>query len=183
MIKRLVCIFDTTSDFFIISIHLRLEMKHFAYGSNMDLKDMKKCAEEDGVELINLKNGIKHKLKNYKIDFTRRSTRKRRHKMGVSDIIYNPGVGDFCWGVIFDISESDLEILDKKEGVRKYKNGKDCGAYKRLTFKNGMITYVVRKREKFFVQPHNEYVEIMIKGSKDYDLPPSWIKHLESFKE
>ena len=158
-------------------------MKHFAYGSNMDLKDIKKwCDEENNGQQIILSNGKKYKLKNYKIAFTRKSKSERRYYMGVSDIIYCPG--DFCWGVVFDISEEDLKILDKKEGVRKNKKGEDIGAYVRFDdLPNGMITYKVRDREPDFVQPHNDYVNHIITGAKKYGLPQSWIDKLELFKK
>jgi hypothetical protein len=117
----------------------------------------------------NLSNPRPFRLENYKLGFTRHSDDRNG---GVADIISSHG--DFCWGVVFDVTQTDLDILDEKEGV-KY------GSYRRFTLPNGMVTYEVVQKEKC-VQPSNKYVDIIIEGARHYGLPPDWIKHLESFK-
>jgi len=149
-------------------------MKHFAYGSNMDIEDMDKWCDEHHEKRIDLSHSEINKLCDYKIDFTRWSDRREG---GVADIISSPG--DFCWGVVFDISKKEFEILDREEGVK-------VGAYARLDdLPEGLITYEVVKEKgkkiKSF-QPHNKYVDLIIKGAKEHGLPESWIKKLESFK-
>jgi hypothetical protein len=95
----------------------------------------------------------------------------------VADIIFSPG--DFCWGVIFDVTQADIDIIDVKEGADP-KNPED-GAYKQLKLSNDVVTYGVVKKERF-VRPHNDYVDLIIHGARSYGLPPDWIRHLESFK-
>ena len=135
----------------------------------MNEGDLIKQCKKKRLDIPKLVNPKPFRLENYKLGFTRHS---KDRKGGVADIISSPR--DFCWGVVFDVTQSDLDILDEKEGV-KY------GSYKRLSLPNGMITYEVTKKENF-VQPSAEYLDLIIEGAKRYDLPPSWVARLESFK-
>lgn len=145
-------------------------MKHFAYGSNLNKIDLAKQCKKKRLDIPKLLNPEPFCLENYKLGFTRKSVDR---KGGVADIIFS--TGDFCYGVVFDVIESDLDILDEKEGV-KY------GSYRQITLPNGIITYEVVKKEKY-VQPSTMYLNLIIEGAKKYGLPESWINHLESFKK
>ncbi len=148
-------------------------MKYFAYGSNLSDRDLKEWCAKYNKKIPELLNPRIVKLEGYKIGFTRKSIRRGG---GVIDIIWSPG--DFCYGVVFDVSEADFEILDKKEGTKS----DGTGAYKRLTLPDGMITYdVVDKSD--FVQPTNDYVDTIIEGAEKYDLPQDWRDELKSFKK
>ncbi len=144
-------------------------MKYFAYGSNLNKEDLVKQCKKKRLDVPKLVNPKPFCLENYKLGFTRKSDDR---KGGVADIIFSPG--DFCCGVVFDVTQTDLDILDVKEGV-------EYGSYRQITLPNGMITYKVVKKENF-VQPSDEYIDLIIQGANYYDLPPSWIDKLESFK-
>ena len=149
-------------------------MRYFAYGSNLDQEDLKKWCKMKKLNTLKLKNPQCHCLKDYKLGFTRCSESR---KCGVADIINSPG--DFCWGVIFDISDDDWKVLNKKEGCKlDQKNS----AYKRCHLFDDVYTYEVVKKKKF-VRPSTDYVDLIINGAKHYGLPESWINKLESFKE
>lgn len=144
-------------------------MKYFAYGSNLNEGDLIKQCKKKDLDMPKLLNPQPFRLKDYKLGFTRKS---KDRKGGVADIISS--LGDFCWGVAFDVTQADLDILDVKEGV-KY------GSYRQLPLPNGMITYEVVEKENF-VKPHVEYVNLIIEGAIHYGLPQAWIDYLESFK-
>lgn len=144
-------------------------MKYFAYGSNLNQKDLVKWCKKNKQPEPKLSDPRTFCLEGYKIEFTRYSEGR---KGGVADIIKSDG--EFCWGIIFDVVQEDLNIIDLKEGVSQ-------GAYRQITLPKGMITYEVVKKQDF-VQPHNDYIDLIIEGAKNYSLPQSWIDKLESFK-
>lgn len=84
---------------------------YFAYGSNMDYNQMlERCP--------NSKFAGTAVLRDHKIGFTRKSN---KWNSGVADILVSPG--DEVWGVLYSVSNEDLLLLDKFEGVsiRGYK--------------------------------------------------------------
>ena len=92
-------------------------MLYFAYGSNMDPRQMRRrCPSYRFVSIA--------KLENHKIGFTRRSPRRR---CGVADVI--PAPGEDVWGVLYYIKAyRDVLALDRAEGFklgRKRINGYD----------------------------------------------------------
>ena len=144
-------------------------MKYFAYGSNLKHEDLIKWCKERNLSVPRLLNPKPFRLENYKLGFTRMSINR---KGGVADVIFSPN--DFCWGVVFDVAKEDLDVLDSKESVKS-------GAYKQIKLSDDMITYVVVNKTDF-VQPHPDYVDLIIHGARKYGLPQTWIDKLESFK-
>jgi len=148
-------------------------MKYFGYGSNLNEDDLKKWCDERGTKIPKLLNPEIKKLEDYTIAFTRKSDRR---KGGVADI--KQSQGDYCYGVIFDVTEDDKKILNRKEGVKD----DGTGAYQILHLPNNWFTYEVVNIESDFVQPSDDYLEVIIIGAKNYGLPKEWIDKLESFK-
>ena len=82
-------------------------MLYFAYGSNMDCAQIRtRCPSASFIGIA--------KLPNHKIAFTRKSTRRG---CGVADVVRQDGAG--VWGVVYEITDSDLAQLDKDEGYRE----------------------------------------------------------------
>ena len=79
-------------------------MKYFAYGSLLDEAEMIKTCS--GFKLIG-----KACLPGYRIDFTRYS---RKWGAGVADIVKDET--EEVWGLLYEISKDDLEVLNKREG-------------------------------------------------------------------
>ncbi len=149
-------------------------MKYFAYGSNLNLEDLKKWCEKRNEDIPKLENPKITKLENFAIGFTRNSNERGG---GVADLIFSKE--NFCYGIIFDATKYDFKILDKKEGVKEDKTG----AYERLELENDVITYKVRVKDADFIQPSDEYLNIIIDGARNHKLPNGWIEKLESFKQ
>jgi gamma-glutamylcyclotransferase len=147
-------------------------MKYLAFGSNLNKEDLRNWCDSRDEEIPNLLNPQIKRLENYQIGFTRKS---KNRGGGVADIIEYKG--DYCYGIVFDVSENDLKIIDKKEWVRSDHKG----AYERLYLSDNLVTYVANKQGDFF-QPSDRYLNIIIEGAKNYGLPQEWIKKLESFK-
>ena len=80
---------------------------YFAFGSNMSKEQMKKRCP-------NAKKIGKAVLHNHKIGFTRNS---KTWNCGTADILVSPG--DEVWGVLYSITEEELQKLDIHEGVHQ----------------------------------------------------------------
>ena len=79
-------------------------MLYFAYGSNMDPGQMRqRCPSARFVAVA--------KLPDHRLAFTHHA---KDRGCGTCDGVPDPG--QEIWGVVFDISESDLEPLDESEG-------------------------------------------------------------------
>src|SRR5215469_13335333 len=77
---------------------------YFAYGSNLTWAQMKeRCPSARFISTA--------KLPGFRLAFTRRSARR---DCGVADAV--SAAGSCLWGAIYDISDADVEQLDKSEG-------------------------------------------------------------------
>lgn len=152
-------------------------MLYFAYGSNMDLDQMKsRCpsARFYGVA----------ELRDHQLAFTRKS---RKRGCGVADVI--TAKGKSVWGVVYEISEQDIDYLDRAEG---YQPGRQSNAYlreERVVFLNGneqsplSVAIYIANKEKNPPLPNQEYKDLLIKGARFWRLPEDYIKNtLETIK-
>ncbi len=145
-----------------------ITLNYFAYGSNMYAAQMKsRCPSAQFI--------ARAKLQGYRLDFTRYSWKR---KGGVADIIID--VDNEVWGVLYKITDTkDWERLDKYEGV-------DNKVYKpiEVTVLNDnqeeikAITYSVVFKEQGPVTPSQEYMDIILKGAKEHNLPHSYSEKL-----
>tara|TARA_B100000508_G_C11307310_1_gene202841 strand:+ start:135 stop:611 length:477 start_codon:yes stop_codon:yes gene_type:complete len=139
-----------------------MAIKYFAYGSNLDLPQMKsRCPES---KLIS-----KGSLSGYRLTFNRFSS---GWGGGVADVIQEQD--SKVWGLIFEISDTDLERLDRYEGYYKDQNS----LYERwkavINTPNGQISdvwvYTVIEKQKF-VQPTIEYLQIIKDAAVRWNFP------------
>lgn len=154
-------------------------MRYFAYGSNLNFGDLSKWCKRKKEKFPQLLNPRVVILENFKLDFTKYSGSRNG---GVADIVYSKN--DIVYGVVFDVSESDLKIIDRKEGAPNfYKQRKvKVKLLKGEVLDDDVVTYEVDDKEDF-VSPTKDYVDIIIKGAIDFDLPQIWIDKLKSFKK
>lgn len=80
---------------------------YFAYGSNLDVEQMKRRCPESKV----LVPGC---LRGYRLDFTWHSS---GWGGGVADVVLDPQKE--VWGVVYELTMRDLELLDNYEGYPK----------------------------------------------------------------
>ena len=149
-------------------------MLYFAYGSNMDPRQMRKrCPSYRFVSIA--------KLADHKLAFTRRSPSRR---CGVADV--TPSPGNEVWGVLYHIkTKRDVAVLDKAEGFkvgRKRINGYDrreCEVW------NPLSSHKPTKANIYIARPHANpplpsahYISLMLHGAEHWNLPPYYQKFL-----
>ena len=138
------------------------QYKYFAYGSNLDLPQMKRRCPSS--KLIS-----KGSLSGYCLTFNRFSS---GWGGGVADVIQEQG--SEVWGLVFKLSDTDLERLDRYEGYYKDQNS----LYERwkavINTPKGQISdvwvYTVVEKQKF-VQPTLEYLQIIKDAAVRWNFP------------
>jgi gamma-glutamylcyclotransferase (GGCT)/AIG2-like uncharacterized protein YtfP len=150
----------------------------FAYGSNMDFAQMReRCPSAQFVCIATLKN--------YRLVFTRKS---KDRGCGVSDVVPSPD--SVVWGVVYEITEYDLAVLDVKEGYRPNRLAED-NSYNRRTetvFQDGDETKPLNVGIYFAVPqknpplPNQVYKELILNGTNHWNLPTDYIAELEKIQ-
>ncbi len=149
---------------------------HFAYGSNLDSAQMRKRCPSNRVLEVAV-------LRNYTLAFTRFA---RRRGCGVADVV--PELGAVVWGRLYELTQGDLDNLDQAEGA----NGtKTPPAYHRLTLmveKGGdpsqlvpAEVYVVPVADRGSYLPNQTYMDLILRGAREANLPPdyqAWLRSL-----
>ena len=147
-----------------------MQIKYFAYGSNLDLAKMKvRCPSS---ELIS-----KGSLSGYRLTFNRYA---RGWGGGGADVIQDQG--SEVWGLIFELSDIDLKRLDRYEGC--YKD--QTSLYERwkavIDTPDGQVCdvciYTVVEKQKF-VRPTPEYLQIIKDAAVRWDFPKVYQQTLE----
>lgn len=143
-------------------------MKYFAYGSNMDKSQMKRrCSDSKFLG--------KAMIEGYWLDFTRESS---NWDGGVADIVKDPD--NFVWGILYDISDKDLESLDYYEACPVYYKRKEITVfYDNRNIK--AISYEVVDK-KPFIPPSKKYINCIIQAAIDNDFPGEYVEFLKSIK-
>ena len=144
--------------------------KYFAYGSNLDLLQMKRRCPLS--KLIS-----KGMLPDYRLTFNRYAP---GWGGGVADVIQD--VDSEVWGLIFEISDSDLERLDMYEGCYKdqtslYERWKAVIDTPDVQVCDVWVYTVVEKQK--FVQPTAEYLQIIRDAAARWNFPQTYQRTLE----
>jgi gamma-glutamylcyclotransferase (GGCT)/AIG2-like uncharacterized protein YtfP len=137
-------------------------MYYFAYGSNMNHKQMKqRCPNSKFIKKVFLE-GYKFIYDGYS------STRQD----SVANIIKSNK--DIIWGGLFEINEDDLSALDCYEGYPKYYDRKGLTVSDETENKYKAIVYLRTGKQQG--KPSKEYFNLVIQGAKDCGLPEDYIK-------
>lgn len=157
-------------------------MKYFAYGSNLSHKQMvERCPDSKF-----LKRAC---LKDYRLTYDGYS---KRWDGAPGNIIES--TGDIVWGGLYEISEKDLDRLDKCENCSSAKGkngicsgcGEDLYARKEMEFEDDQ-----ERKIKAFVyfrtglrenKPSDKYLCTVLEGARDCGLPEEYISFLDSEK-
>ena len=143
-----------------------MAVKYFAYGSNLDLPQMKRRCPSS--KLIS-----KGSLSGYRLTFNRFSS---GWGGGVADVIQDQG--SKVWGLVFELSDTDLERLDRYEGYHK----DWTSLYERwqaiIETPNGLVSdvwvYTVVEKQKF-VKPTIEYLQIIKDAAVKWNFPKAFL--------
>jgi len=145
-------------------------MLYFSYGSFIDSETLKRhCPKAQYVG--------KAILPNWEVQFNFLS---RTYKGGVTGI--EPAVAKLVRGVLYDVSNEELQHLDSIEGVPE-------GIYYRQTIyvvdESGKpmkaVTYRTTNPRGPF-KPMRKYLDLMIKGAKEHGLEQDYIQQLEAIE-
>ena len=121
---------------------------YFAYGSNLNLKQMKKLCPS------------MQKVQSYMLDGWELSFNK------YADIRPNDVLG--VYGALYYINDDDVKALDKFE--RGYKKVKFNATLKSGKTEKCMV-YVMEERQKT-AKPEEKYFQTIVQGYADWELPP-----------
>jgi hypothetical protein len=160
-------------------------MWYFAYGSNLNAKAVSEWCRHFGHKPPNLKPGRPGVLDNYRLSFPIFS---EYWAGGIADIVYDPG--KYVMGVLFEMRESDLAVLDQKVARKLDGSGKEVGVYKRIDVKVAplgkgdpveAVTYQGLNVERYHIPPTQHYMGLVIQGAYMWGLSMMWISYLQSF--
>ncbi|XP_067001326.1 gamma-glutamylcyclotransferase isoform X2 [Anabrus simplex] len=150
---------------------------YFAYGSNLLAQRIH----------INNPSAVRRtigKLEGYRLDFNHWS---HRWKGCAATIV--PEEGKHTWGAIWEIDDSNLEDLDRQEGVHEEvyfplevvvqtPDGESlkCRSYQLHKTPPALKDNEVLPDER---RPSQIYLEVILRGAQESGLPTSYIKYLE----
>jgi len=138
-------------------------MYYFAYGSNLSKKQMtKRCPDSKPISVASLTD--------HKVIFTGYSI---KWDGGVATVI--PSQGDTAMGAIYDVSQVDLDSLDKSEG---YHNKVYDRKIFHLTDSMGNILDAIayyKLGQMIETTPSKQYLTVIQEGYRDWGID-SWIK-------
>jgi gamma-glutamylcyclotransferase (GGCT)/AIG2-like uncharacterized protein YtfP len=131
----------------------------FAYGSNLALD----------AALVGLAV-----LPDHRLELNRRSI---RWGGGVVDVV--PAPGERVWGAAYEVDDSTMDALDRKEGVglayRRADVGIEIGGERASA-----VTYVVIDKEPDAPPATADYAELVLRGARERGLPDDWLAVLDS---
>lgn len=143
-----------------------LFMLYFAYGSNMDVAQMKERCPES--RLIG-----KASLAGYRLTFDKGSP---SWGGGVADIVKDGN--SQVWGLIYEVSEEDLKALDRYEGHPNFYRRVEITINDAQGKKQKAIAYEVVSKESF-IPPSPRYLNIIKAAAKTYNFPKDYQEFLE----
>lgn len=152
-----------------------LEMLYFAYGSMMDWDEIRRTCPSARFVAVAF-------LPDHQLQFTRRSFSRG---CGVADAV--PCAGKEVWGVIYDISESDLQELDHTEGYNTARMLQEnfyireqrcvCSPGSNNEEVSVFIYFAVRQPNP--PPPGEAYKNLLVTGAKRWHLPQHYLGELE----
>jgi hypothetical protein len=158
---------------------------YFAYGSNLNAAAVAEWCRHFKHKSVPLKNGRAGVLDNYRLCFPLYS---EYWGGGIADIVYDPG--KYVAGALFNLTDSEIAMLDEKVGRKIDAAGKDVGLYKQIEVTVAplgrgepvkAITYTGVNVEKYHIPPTKHYMDLVIAGAYSFGLSMMWIAYLQSF--
>jgi gamma-glutamylcyclotransferase (GGCT)/AIG2-like uncharacterized protein YtfP len=133
----------------------------FAYGSNLDVDQMRRRCPESRVV-------IPGRLRDYSLGFTSYSP---KWAGGVSDVIIHPEME--VWGVIYNLSQRDLELLDAYEGYPDVYTRFQVTIHSLEELFHDVWVYAVVKKQDNIL-PSKRYLDIIKNGADRFGFPQSY---------
>ncbi|MEZ0263966.1 MAG: gamma-glutamylcyclotransferase family protein [Phycisphaerae bacterium] len=160
-------------------------MWYFAYGSNLNARAVTDWSRACGHRPPQLKGGRPAVLDNYRLCF---AVYSEYWGGGIADIVYDPG--KYVGGVLFELSDAEMGVLDAKVGRKLDPGGKEIGVYKRIEVKVSplgkgepiqAVTYQGTSADRSHIAPTQHYMDLLIQGAYSQGLSIMWIAYLQTF--
>jgi gamma-glutamylcyclotransferase len=146
-------------------------MLYFAYGSNMDEQRVKAANRCPNARFI-----FKAILPGHRLVFTRDGDAGSC----AADAVPDPA--SLVWGVVYDITDSDRQQLDAREGVaiRAYRP-KELLVHPHGDIEQRVmvLTYGASDAADTLRPPSREYLDHLLRGARRWGLPADYIAQLE----
>ena len=147
------------------------KMLYFAYGSNMDEQRVRTADRCPNARFI-----FTAVLPGHRLVFTRGSD----DGSIATDAV--PDVSSQVWGVVYDITDSDRQQLDKRDGV----GIRPLRRMEVLVHPNGdveqrvmVLTYFAGNSTNTQLPPSREFLDHLLRGARRWSLPADYIANLE----
>jgi cation transport regulator ChaC len=144
---------------------------YFAYGSNMAASVM------DGW-CRNHRCAGAARLDDFALRFLRRS---RRWRAGAADVV--PAPGGAVWGVLYEVSAADRHALDRKEFAGEGYRARAVEVELASGGRVPAVTYEVIDKAPDELVPTAEYLELLVRGARERELPADYIAWLVSLHD
>lgn len=143
-------------------------MYYFAYGSNMNWPQMqRRCCSARFV--------CTARLPGHRFAIARHS---RLRDCGTANIL--PEAGSTVWGIVYEVSESDMLIMDSfEDGYSRHKNF--VYSIDSSPSKLEVIVYIAPK-EIAVPLPNAEYKRLILEGARHWRLPADYCSMLDQLK-
>jgi gamma-glutamylcyclotransferase len=145
---------------------------YFAYGSNLDIQQVRERCQGCDVRKISIGYLPEHRLA-----FTQFY---EPWGGGVADITQSP---DSCvWGILYELTIGALKLLDAYEG---YPTDYDRTQYNILTPEGASYTawvYTVKRKDGDFIPPSKRYLDILKRTSEASGFPVEYLSYLNQIK-
>jgi hypothetical protein len=143
---------------------------YFAYGSNMLAERLQqRCASAKARQVAYADN--------WALTFSKRS------QDGSGKATISPATGSRVVGVIFDLDECELPMLDKSEGAGKGYDRKDNFPVHVADSQEplNVVTYIASPScIDLNLEPFDWYLNLVIAGARQHALPPEYVSALEA---
>jgi gamma-glutamylcyclotransferase len=139
---------------------------YFAYASNMSAPVMSAACPRH--RFLG-----RARLPGWRLAFTRRSVRTGT---GVADLLADPdGV---VWGVLYEISDTDLESLDQKEGRGWAYERRGVRVFADDGSLHDAVAYVVITKSSEPIAPSDRYAQRLLAAARERGLPEDYVRAL-----
>ncbi len=143
----------------------------FAYGSNLNTEDLERYTRERSLAFVHPQKLCNAYAKDWRTTWTAFS---KVRNSGVLNLMHKDN--SEVWGTIFNLTDDELVILDRKEGHPKHYRRIPIIVYDANGYEYSVETYVkdCNKEEEFFY-PSSNYLTIVIEGMREQGLPEKYI--------
>ena len=141
---------------------------YLAYASNMDPKTFQRRCP--GAKPLG-----RARLPGYRLAFSRYS---RQRRGGSADVVVE--ASSTVWGVLYEVDDVCLASMDRVEGVPIAYRRERVTVFDDAGKSHDVMTYVANKTGGFL--PSRSYMEVILRGAREYGLPEDYIAALEQTK-